>query len=150
MHNAPSVRYPVGRPRFAGLLAGGLWIAGSLVTLLWLQEAQAPGWRQAGAGMALAVIGAWALHSWVRSPCGELQWDGATWTAPCERGAGTLEVALDLQHLLLVHWQSPLSARWFWLERRSLAQRWPDLRRAVYSPARPQALPQARPPAATP
>lgn len=150
MHNAPSVSYPVGRSRLAGLLAGGLWAAGAAVALLWLNEAQAPGWRQACAGLTLAVIGVWALHSWLRSPCGELQWDGASWTAPHEHGVGTLEVALDLQHSLLVRWQSPQSARWFWLERRRLAQRWPDLRRAVYSPARAQALPDARPPAATP
>ena len=72
MHNAPSVSYPVGRPRLAGLLAAGLWLLGAGVTALWLHQADAPGWRQGVAALALAAIGAWALRSWLRSPSGEV------------------------------------------------------------------------------
>lgn len=150
MHNAPSVSYPVGRPRVAGLLAAGLWLVGAGVTALWLQQADAPGWRQGLAATALAAIGAWTLRSWLRSPSGELQWDGAGWTGPAGAAGGALDVALDLQQVLLVRWQAPASPRWLWLERSRCPQRWLDLRRAVYSRARPQALSAARPPGATP
>ena len=150
MHNAPSVSYPVGRPLFAGLLAASLWLAGAVVTLFWAHEADVPGWRQAAAALALAASGGWALRSWLRSPAGELQWDGAAWTAPGKPGAGVLAVAADLQQVLLVRWHAADCTHWFWLERRRCPRRWLDLRRAVYSRARPQALPSAPPPAATP
>jgi toxin CptA len=150
MHNAPSVSYPVGRPRLAGLLAAGLWLVGASATALWLQQVDAPGWRQGVAATALAVIGAWALRCWLRSPSGELRWDGAGWTGPAGAAGGALVVALDLQRMLLVRWQAPASPRWLWLERSRCPQRWLDLRRAVYSRARPQALSAARPPGATP
>lgn len=150
MHNAPSVSYPVGRPRVAAALAAGLWLLGAGVTALWLQQADAPGWRQGVAATALAAIGAWALRSWLRSPSGELHWDGAGWTGLAGSAGGALDVALDLQQVLLVRWQAPASRRWLWLERSRCPQRWPDLRRAVYSRARPQALSAARPPRATP
>lgn len=150
MHHAPSVSYPVGRPLFAGVLAISLETAGLAVTGLWLHESDAPGWRHAAGAIMLAVIGAWSLLAWLRSPRGELHWDGAGWTAPHEAGAGSLRVALDLQQVMLVRWLGPQSARWIWLERRRSPQRWLDVRRAVYSRARPPALSPARPPAATP
>jgi toxin CptA len=150
MHNAPSVSYPVGRPRFAGLLAAGLWLVGAGVTAVWVQQADAPGWRQVVATIALAVLGSWALFSWLRSPSGQLQWDGAGWAGPAGAAGGAPDVALDLQQVLLVRWQAPASPRWLWLERSRCPQRWLDLRRAVYSRARPQALSAARPPGATP
>lgn len=150
MHDAPSVSYPVGRPLFAGLLAGILGSAGAAATLLWAFEADTPGWRHALAALAVLVTGAFALLSWLRSPSGDLHWDGAGWTVSDCVGAGSVEVALDLQQRLLVHWQGQGFSRWLWLERQRCPQRWPDLRRAVYSRARPQALPPARPPAATP
>ena len=150
MHNAPSVSYPVGRPLFAGLLAAGLWSAGAAACLVWTFRSDAAGWRQAAAAVALAVTGLWALMAWLRSARGELRWDGAGWTAPGDGAAGVPEVALDLQHLLLVRWQAPRSGGWIWLERRRCPPRWPDLRRAVYSRARPQALPPGGTPAATP
>ena len=150
MHSAPSVSYPVGRPRFAGLVAAGLWAAGVAAALAWLHATDAAGWRQASAALGVVGTGAWMLRSWLRSPCGDLRWDGSGWTAPREPGAGTLDVALDLQQVLLVRWRAPPAAHWLWLERRRSPQRWLELRRAVYSRARPQGLPPARPPAAIP
>ena len=152
MHNAPSVSYPVGRPRFAGLLAACLWLAGAAVALLWLHQADATGWRQAVMAAALLAIGGWALLSWLRSPQGELQWDGAAWTGLPGLGAGAagLDVALDLQRVLLVRFRASRSAHWLWLERSRCPPRWLELRRAVYSRARPPGLPPSRPPVATP
>ncbi len=149
MHNAPSVSYPVDRPRLAGLVAAALWLAGVATTLFWLVEA-GPGWRQAVGGAALLLLGILASLSWWRSPRGELHWDGATWTGPAGVAIDQLEVALDVQRALLVRWQAAASAGWLWLERNRCPQRWLDLRRAVYSRARPPALPPARPPVATP
>ena len=150
MHSAPSVSYPVGRALFAGLLALVLWTAGAAVTWLWLRDSDASGWRHAAGAILLALIGGWSLLAWLRSPRGELQWDGAGWTAPQEASAGSLRVVLDLQQVMLVRWLPPQSGQWIWLERRRSPQRWLDVRRAVYSRARPQALSPARPPAATP
>jgi hypothetical protein len=150
MHNAPSVTYPVGRPRFAGLLAAGLWLAGSALTLLWLHEAHTAHWRHAFATLALLVSGGWAFTSWWRSPQGQLSWDGAAWSGPFGAGADGIEVTLDLQRVLLVRVRTGRTAHWLWLDRRRCPLRWLDLRRAVYSRARPPALPPARPPVATP
>ena len=148
MHNAPSVSYPVGRPRVAGLLAAALWLAGAVVTLLWLREAADPGWRQGLAATMLAITGAWALRSWSRSPQGELRWDGTSWTWPGGAGATGLDVALDLQRILLVRRRESGAAHWLWLERSRDPQRWLDLRRAVYSRARTEAPDGAKPPMA--
>jgi len=149
MHNAPAVTYPVGRPQLAAMLASTLWLAGLAATLAWWADADAAGWRQAAAALALAGSGAWALASWLRSPAGELRWNGLEWTTPRGGTAAALDVALDLQQVLLVRCPGTRSAGWFWLERRRCPQRWLDLRRAVYSRARPQAPPPGPPPAAT-
>ena len=149
MHNAPSVSYPVGRPRLAGQLAAGLWLVGAASTFFWLREA-GPAWGQAAAATALMAIGIMALLSWWRSPRGDLHWDGTAWTGPAGGALDSLDVALDVQRALLVRWQAAPSAGWLWLERSRCPQRWLDLRRAVYSRARPPALPPARPPVATP
>ena len=153
MHNAPSVSYPVGRPRLAGLLAAAIWLAGAAATLLWLHQTDAPGWRQGLACGAVLGAGAWALTCWIRSPVGELRWDGADWTGPPGCCGNSLDVALDLQHVLLVCRRAPGSVQWLWLERTRCPHRWLELRRAVYSRASPPGvpgLPPARPPVATP
>ena len=150
MHDAPSVSYPVGRSRWAGALAASLWLAGLAGTLLWSAQPQLAFWRLALAWGAVAAAGLIALRACWRAPRGVLAWDGAGWTwAPHGAGAetGELQVALDLQHLLLVHWRASGARRWFWLERAG-GERWDELRRAVYSRARPAALPAAAPPAA--
>ena len=150
MDSAPSVSYPVGRPLFAGLLAAGLWLAGVAVSLLWTFEADVPGWRHGATALAVAACGAYALLSWRRLPTGVVNWDGTCWTVPPDLQAGRLQITLDLQQRLLVRWHGPGRVRWLWLERQRCPERWFDLRRAVYSRARPAALPAVRPPAATP
>lgn len=150
MNNAPSVSYPVARPLVAGLVVAGLWLAGAATTAAWTLAADAPGWRQACAGFAVASGGLYALTSWMRALTGDLNWDGTGWTAPRTTVAGSLEVALDLQWLLLVRWVGPEGSRWLWLEQQRCPPRWRDLRRAVYSRARPMALPADQPPPATP
>ena len=150
MENAPSVSYPVARPLVVGLVAAGLWLAGAATTVAWTLQADAAGWRQGAAALAVAACGGYALLGWMRLLTGELRWDGTGWMAPRCDTPGSLQVALDVQWLLLVRWVGPAGSRWLWLEQQRCPQRWRDLRRAVYSRARPMALAAARPPAATP
>ncbi len=147
MHSAPSVTYPVGRSRFAGLLAASLWLAGVAVTALWSHQAPSLDWRH---GLALAVVlgsGMVAARSWWAAAEGELRWDGQHWwwSASGESLAGVVTVALDLQGRMLLCWcgePAPSAGlrQWLWLERGRQPERWDDLRRAVYSRARTDAL----------
>jgi toxin CptA len=122
MHNAPSVSYPVGRSRFCGVLLAALWLAGA------------------------ALVGAWCWQQAMRP--GNLRWDGQVWlwhAAGLADGAEAepvvLRAHLDFQrHLLISLRQSSGSVAWCWLESAQMPQRWADLRRAVYSPARSQAV----------
>ena len=150
MHGAPSVSYPVGRSRFAAGILAAAWLLGCAAALLWWTHAP-DRWRMAMMLAALAVTGAAAAWSWRHQRRGILEWDGTAWSWSGHTGAtaGQIAVALDLQHTLLVRWTAAGVSRWLWLARADRGDRWDDLRRAVYSRARPQAL---RPdsPAATP
>ncbi len=152
MHDAPSVSYPVGRSVWAGAMAAALWLAGLAGVLLWSAQPQVAPWRLALAWTAVAAAAVVVLRTWWRPPRGTLAWDGAAWTWTPDGGtpvAGELQVALDLQRLLLLRWRGSGDRGWFWLDRGS-SERWDELRRAVYSRARPAALPGAEPPAAKP
>jgi toxin CptA len=151
MHHAPSVSYPVGRSSWAGAILLAAWLVGALAGLAWLRGG-APAWAPALLGAMLAVTGAAAGWSWWRQPSGLLAWDGAHWTLAADRHPalepGALEVALDLQSLLLVRWSAAGQGRWLWLEKGRLPSRWDALRRAVYSPAEPDPTSAAEPPSA--
>jgi len=150
MHSAPSVTYPVGRSLFAGVLLLQVWSLAAAAIGLWWAHAGSPGWRLPVAALALVAVGAWAAWNWWRSPAGVLAWDGESWSwsANGRIKEGAPQVGLDLQRWLLVRWSGGASTGWVWLERGRLVERWDDLRRAVYSRARPDALQQAEPPAA--
>jgi toxin CptA len=153
MHDAPSVTCPVGRSHWAGALLLALWLAGLLAALLWSTQTPPADWRSPLVWITVAVAGALALRSWWRAPAGTLAWDGAAWSwraSGAADRAGQLRVSIDLQHAILVRWHDGNERSWFWLERRHGGERWDDVRRAVYSRARPQALPAADPPAAKP
>ena len=152
MHNAPSVSYPVGRSPLAGGLAAVLWLLGALVTVQWVLDSQVSGWRLAAAVIALAFAALAAGWNWWIMPRGTLAWDGQSWTWTCAAGTdlGAVEVRLDLQLCLLLHFRGQAQALWLWPERARCAERWDDLRRAVYSRARPPTLPEAEPGAAEP
>ena len=151
MHNAPSVTYPVGRSSLAGALLGTVWACGALCCLAWWWQG-AGGWRLALMAAVVAIAGACAWRAWVRSAAGTLAWSGECWTwhAAGKEESGAPEVSVDLQAMLLVRWNGDATHRWLWLERANDPPRWADLRRAVYSRARPDALRGANPPTATP
>ena len=148
MHNAPSVSHPVGRSRFCGVLLAALWLAGAALVGAWCWQQAEPGWRQALAlaSLPLSAVGAW--RSWRAMRPGNLRWDGQVWlwhAAGLADGAEAepvvLRAHLDFQrHLLISLRQSSGSVAWCWLESAQMPQRWADLSRAVYSPARSQAV----------
>ena len=150
MHAAPSVTYPVGRSAFAGRALAALLAIALAACVLW--SMQAPwGWRQLAAFAAVLTSGAVGLHGWWRSAAGVLRWDGVDWH--WEEGAavtvGRPVMALDLQSLLLLHWQpEDGTRRWLWLERKSDASHWDALRRAIYSSASTPVPAAGKPPAA--
>lgn len=151
MHSAPSVTYPVGRSPFAGALLLVIWLAAAAAIGLWW-ESGASGGRLGAAVLLWVASGLWAALHWWRSPMGALAWDGESWNWASGDAAdsGMLEVSLDLQRSMLVRWAGPGASRWFWLERASRAERWDDLRRAVYSRAALGAPPDARQPTTKP
>ncbi|MES2936478.1 MAG: hypothetical protein V4864_02275 [Pseudomonadota bacterium] len=153
MHGAPSVTYPVGRCRFAAVLAATLWCAGALVLAAWLAQTPGPGWRHGLAAAALAVGAALAWAAWLRGARGVLAWDGGQWwweparhgqRSPAPQQGGDIRVRLDLQRWLLLAWRGgPPGPNWLWLERERAPLHWDALRRAVYSRARTEG-PQGR------
>ncbi|EJE54852.1 hypothetical protein PMI14_00205 [Acidovorax sp. CF316] len=142
---APAVRFPVRRSRAVGGVLAALALAGGAALLAWWLVGAGRGALVAAAGAAAwlaAVAAAW--HWWLGQFCGELRWDGQQWwldrllpggsPMPLK---GAPEVQWDLQdHLWVCAHATPGRARtWLWLECRQQPERWPDLRRAVYSRA---------------
>jgi len=147
MHGAPSVSYPVGRSRFALGALAAVWLCGLAMALLWTLQADAPGWRQALAFGAVGVGGLAAGRAWLRSPSGQLAWDGGGWC--WEQEVGHPEITLDLQSRMLLRWRSDAGAvRWLMPQRNAAPAHWDALRRAVYSPASTDAPHGATPPVA--
>lgn len=141
LHNAPPVVYPLGRSRFLGSLLLCVWFCGLLLTLFWFfHGARQLDWRIALALIFVMGAGTAAYIGWRNSPTGQLAWDGEIWrweSPGCRTGVAEydLSVLVDLQHVLLLRLENQTHARlWLWVERRSLPERWLDLRRAVYSP----------------
>lgn len=151
MRGAPSVSYPVGRSFWALVLLGAAWLAGAAAIAAWGRAEAGPPWRLAGGGAVLLVTGAWAGWSWLRTRDRMLAWDGTAWSAS-GIPAAALDVAcvLDLQLALLLRVRAGRDVHWLWVERSRSPARWRELRRAVYSRARPDALDGVTPPTAKP
>ncbi|MBT9514001.1 MAG: hypothetical protein IV104_16805 [Acidovorax sp.] len=144
----PAVQYPLRRSLALGAVLVGLLLAGAGVLAAWvLGGVRSPlvvGTAAAGLWLTAAAC---ALHFWLRQFVGVLRWDGQAWTqegGPEGKIFWALsrppEVILDLQTHLWVR-AFPLGHRgiWLWLERSSQPERWMDMRRAVYSRAKPGA-----------
>ncbi len=145
VRHAPAVRCPVRRSRAVGGVLATMVLAGAAVVFAWWQLGAGLGLVSGVAGAAAwlaAAAGAW--HWWCGQFCGELHWDGQQWWldsllpgCPPMQLQGAPEVHWDLQGHL---WVSVCAATgrpriWLWLESRQQPERWPDLRRAVYSRA---------------
>ncbi|MES2787224.1 MAG: hypothetical protein V4684_17290 [Pseudomonadota bacterium] len=147
MHSAPSVTYPVGRSRFAGVAVLVLWLLGAATVCGWWLQAQAPGWRTLAALIVVVGSGVLAAMTLGRSHIGSISWDGEKWKLPPleQQADGAIEVALDLQRWILLQAKTGAGSQWLWVERSAKPERWDDMRRAVYSRARPQAERAAAP-----
>ncbi len=150
MHGAPSVSYPVGRSRIADRLLLLLWISGACCAVAACARLDKVDWR-AGV-LVLCVLGA-GVAAWRGSPrrtlSDVLDFDGSRWSIRAAAGlqAARVRIALDGQSWLLVRMAEPGGVcRWVWLERRTMPDRWQNLRRAVYSRPIPasQAVTDAR------
>jgi hypothetical protein len=153
--SAPAVRYAFGRSAASGFVLLFLAVvSGSGLVAFWLAVRLSPA---SLAGLLCGVAGwcaasAAAFRYWARSPVGLLAWDGQEWALQLA-GAHEADASLpepphvlwDLQTTLWImvkrQRRKPL---WLWLDRSTRPERWSDLRRAVYSPAIPEA-PSASP-----
>lgn len=141
--------YPLRR----SLLLGGVLLAvlmacgaGLTAWLFWGSNAALIG-PVGAAGFLWCVAAASALHFWFYQFTGSIRWDGKDWALESSESVAArmvLSVApdpvLDLQSHLWLHVLTPERGRiWLWVERSARPERWLDLRRAVYSRARPGA-----------
>ena len=107
-------------------------------------------WRTGLAVSSLMLAGLAARNSWRHLPSGQVAWDGEVWrweSPSYQTGSAeqTLGVIADLQHHLLVRLENHAGASlWLWLEKKTMPERWMDLRRAVYSPHRTLAASQEK------
>ena len=154
MQSAPSVAYPVGRfswqARSCLLGLCGLGLAGEIgMAILWPAER--------GVGLALLLGTAWAVWlvlSWRLCrfmPSGTLRWDasapagdrhdeaGSWWWEEEGRSPSALSAAIDRRldwgTGMLLQGRVGGRTRWFWLDCKSAAGRWGELRRAVEAQA---------------
>ena len=137
MHGAPSVSYPVGRSRIPARLLVLLWMCGACCAAAACIALKKADWRTGL--LLLAVVGA-GVAAWRgsshRGVPGVLKFDGSSWSIDAGAGlwAAQARVALDAQAWLLVRMAATgRPGHWIWLERRTMPERWQDLRRAIYS-----------------
>lgn len=151
MHNAPSVKFPVGRCGLYGVLLALLGVLGAVALGLWCALDATPRtfWLGLVGGVLGAIWGIGALRAWRRSPVGQLKWN-ALERPDLEAPAGAWRWHSDscpggmpLQRVeLMMDWQGAVllrlhcadaPARWIWAERGRNPALWNDLRRALAS-----------------
>ena len=141
-YNAPPVVYPLERSRIRAAVLAGLWFAGMLSILFWLNASRSMDWRAFLAVIALVIAGVAALQGWKNSPTGQLVWDGQLWhweSQGYQTGVAdqALFVIADFQRILIIRLENQARASmWLWVEQNAFPARWLDLRRAVYTPSR--------------
>ena len=141
MHNAPAVRYPVGRSRWAlGWLLMMIFL-GAAGVLAWMVQADNINARQLGVAALWMLTSALGVRGWLHTPSGHLGWDaqGWHWTAFDQSLPVSVEVSLDFQTWLLLRLHSSASGRvlWVWPTRGSAPLQWRALRRALVAHAGP-------------
>lgn len=145
-YSAPFVRYPFGNTKllYGGLIALGVLSGCGCFLLLW-HSTSSLGYAASGVSLLgwLIALGC-SVRYCLAAPSGILAWNGAEWSLhlgdeslaelPVPTGVRVLR---DFQsQLCLVAEEVGGRRYWLWMERSRLPERWGDLRRAVYSPAR--------------
>jgi hypothetical protein len=134
----------MGRSRFQGWLIALIGMIGGVTGWLWHQQPAVTGWRHGLFATLLICACINALHSWYRSPQGELCWDGQAWrwTSVGASVGGTVTAHLDFQNFLILSLRTMTGKRlWLWPERQTHVARWDDLRRAVFFKSSPIQVP---------
>jgi hypothetical protein len=145
----PAVLYPLRRSRVLGLLLLALMLvsAGGLCGWVFQSGGAVDRWPVVVAGCLWCLAAFSAFHCWLDQFSGSIRWDGQAWMLESSNsGAAGMplsvppEVLLDVQsHLWLHVFPMGRGHIWLWLEHSTQPERWLDLRRAVYSRARPGA-----------
>lgn len=142
------MQYLLRRSLALGAVLAGLLLAGTGVLAVWVVWGVRSPWVAGTVAACLwLVAGALTLHFWLRQFVGVLRWDGQGWSLEGGGPHGSTEfralscppqVILDLQtHLWVCVFPLGQRRTWLWLERSSQPERWMDMRRAVYSRAKP-------------
>lgn len=152
-HAPPAVRHPLKPSRTVAVCLCALWLVAAMLLLAWALNLQS-GWWPAAVAVAVCLVAAAGMwHGWLSLGKGFIAWDGVQWSI-CEAGPGQaaqpvlLQVRADggswlwvqVRPLVSMVPAGPLrwrSSRWLLLLCRQSPETWGDLRRAVYSPARP-------------
>ncbi|MGI4778495.1 MAG: hypothetical protein ACRYGA_10340 [Janthinobacterium lividum] len=136
MHSAPAVSFAAGRPRIVSQAVFVLWAAGLACGLASVGSGEI--WRASLLIGVSMVAGTVVLQHVRRASSGTLRFDGRQWSVSGANPVrwGHLQVCLDGQSLMLLRLAAAgRKPRWLWVESRTDAQAWHDLRRAVYSRA---------------
>jgi hypothetical protein len=85
--------------------------------------------------MLWLVASAVANAAWLRSPLGNLTWDGQiwTWTSQGETWPVDVAVLFDGQSVLLLRLQALQTVFWLWPQQRMVKARWLAFRRAAFA-----------------
>jgi hypothetical protein len=152
-HRAPAVSYPAGRSGYLTAAFFGVLLLGAVSAYLFFFNTSTPGkplvWQLSLIGMAWLSAALGAYQFLRQLPVGELACDGVDWyfvDAAGQEKVGSVSIRFDGQHCLLLRFEDDLNkVNWLWLEARFSAHQdpnsWLDLRRAVYSRATAQNLP---------
>jgi hypothetical protein len=152
-HRAPAVNYPTGRSGYLAVALCGVLLLGAVSAGFYFFHTSTPSkalvWQLNLIGLAWisAALGVFQFLS--QLPVGELVFDGVDWYFSDKVGhekVGSVRVRLDGQNCLLLRFEDDLNkVDWIWLEARFGSHQapnyWLDLRRAVYSRATAQNLP---------
>ena len=139
---AAPLAYPLASPTWLRLALVLPVALGLLLQLAWWLASAPQWWQQL---VALASC-AWAAAVVLRLPLWRhgtfLHWSGSKWrlqagpAAADDTALASLAVMMDGQSWLLLRaleLQAPGRARWLWLARATNPERWPDIRRVLYS-----------------
>lgn len=135
MHQAPSVRFSVGRSGWhLGAIVALSMLAGvATCAFAWAQPST--DFREALVCVVAGVGSLLALRNWQQSPAGNLAWDGQSWHWVDAAGSHGCQLSLlmDWQRVMLVRLEvEALGSLWVWLQPMSRLQPdWLPLRRAV-------------------
>jgi len=152
-HAPPAVRHPLKPSRTVAVCLCALWLLAAMLLLAWALNLQS-GWWPAAVAVAVCLVAAAGMwHGWHSLGKGFIAWDGVQWSiGEADPGQAAkpvlLQVRADGGSWLWVQVRpqvsmvpaGPLrwrSSRWLLLLCRQSPETWGDLRRAVYSPARP-------------